>query len=130
MGAVDADATRRALERAKARLDRLALYPEPVRLDGVRVVVAPRLFRLPPLRRLDGLALVRTIVLREPPGAGASDDLVTHELAHIWQGQHRRVRLVLSYLACGYRRNPYEREARAAVAATRPRLSSARAPID
>ena len=44
-----------ALARAKARLDRLDLYPMPVRLDGVRVVVAPWFFRLPLLRRYDGV---------------------------------------------------------------------------
>jgi hypothetical protein len=115
--------TRAALERAKARLDTLNLYAEPVRLDGVRVVVAPRVFRLPLLRRFRGITLWRTIVFRQPPGAGSSDDLVTHELCHIWQGQHRRLALIFSFLFYGYRSNPFEIEARAAVAATRSRPS-------
>ncbi|HVM16779.1 MAG TPA: hypothetical protein VM290_04290 [Gaiellaceae bacterium] len=113
------EAARAALRRAKARLDTLALYPEPVRIDGVRVRVVPWLFRLPVARRFQGLASRRTIYLRHPPGAGASDDLVTHELVHVWQAQHRWLALNLSYLRWGYRRNPFEREAREAVAATR-----------
>src|SRR4029079_13658069 len=43
-----------ALARAKARLDTLDLYPQPVRIDGVCVVVAPWFFRLPRLRRYRG----------------------------------------------------------------------------
>ena len=115
--------TRAALERARARLDRLDLYPEPVRLDGVRIVTAPLFFRLPRLRRYHGYALWRTILLRRPPGRGASDDLVTHELCHIWQGQHRRWRMLLSYATTRYRQNPYEHEARWAVARTRQRAA-------
>jgi hypothetical protein len=105
-----------ALERAKARLDRLDLYPEPVRLDGVRVLVFPFFFRLPKLRRYRGYALFRTILVKD---GSASDDLLTHELCHIWQGQHRRWHMLWAYATTRYRENPYEREARAAVAATR-----------
>ncbi len=107
---------RAALERAKARLDRLDLYPQPVRIERVRVLVAPWFFRLPGLRRFHGYALVRTILLRR---AGASDDLITHELCHVWQMQHRPVRVVVTYLTTRYARNPYEAEARRAVEATR-----------
>jgi hypothetical protein len=105
-----------ALARAKARLDRLDLYPRPVRVERVRVVVAPWFFRLPFLRRFDGYCLIRTILLRR---ADASDDLVTHELVHVWQQQHRPLHMPLSYLRRRYRTNPYELQARAAVAATR-----------
>ena len=35
-----------AVRRAKARLDRLAFYPSPVRIGRVRVLSVPRLFRL------------------------------------------------------------------------------------
>lgn len=105
-----------ALTRAKARLDRLALYPRPVRSEHVRVVVAPWFFRIPGLRRYDGYALVRTILLRRED---ASDDLITHELCHLWQMQHRPTHVVATYLTTRYRRNPYEREARGAVALTR-----------
>jgi hypothetical protein len=81
-----AEATTAVLGRAKARLDRLSLYPRPVRTERVRIVVSPLFFRLPGLRRYRGYALWRTIVLRD---ADASEDLVTHELCHIWQMQHR-----------------------------------------
>lgn len=105
-----------ALARAKARLDRLSFYPRPVRIDRARIVVAPWFFRLPGLRRYHGYALVRTILLRR---AAASDDLVTHELCHLWQMQHRPVHVVLTFLTTRYRENPYEREARRAVELTR-----------
>lgn len=109
-------ARRDALARAKARLDRLFFYPRPVQVERVRIVVAPWFFRLPGLRRYHGYALVRTILLRRPD---ASDDLVTHELCHIWQMQHRPAHVVFTYLTTRYRENPYEREARRAVDATR-----------
>jgi hypothetical protein len=112
-------AARPVLERAKARLDALDLYPSPVRIDGLRVVVFPLFFRVPPFRRYTGYALWRTILVRHPPGAGASDDLITHELCHIWQGQHRRWHMVWTYLRTRYARNPYEIEARRAVSQTR-----------
>ena len=109
-------AERASLARAKARLDGLDLYPRPVRIERVRIVVAPWFFRLPGFRRYHGYALVRTILLRR---ADASDDLVTHELCHVWQMQHRPVHVVLTWLRTPYRRNPYELEARRAVEATR-----------
>jgi hypothetical protein len=87
-----------------------------VRIDRVRIVVWPRLFRLPYLRRFDGYAAWSTIILRRPL-AEAGDDLVTHELCHVWQMQHRPVAMPLSYLR-GYARNRYELEARRAVAST------------
>lgn len=109
-------AHRAALARAKARLDRLDLYPAPVRIDRVRIVVAPWFFRLPWFRRYHGYCLRRTILLKR---RDASDDLVTHELCHVWQQQHRPLAMPLSYVRHRYRANPYEVEARAAVAATR-----------
>ncbi len=110
---------RSALERARARLDRLDLYPRPVRIGGVRILVVPWLFRLPRLRRYDGYALPRTILLRLPAKSGASDDLVTHELCHVWQMQYRPLRLFWAWLTKRYEENPYELEARRAVALTR-----------
>jgi hypothetical protein len=107
---------RARLARAKARLDRLSLYPQPVSLDGVRVVVAPGFFRLPGFRRYRGYALWRTIVVRE---AAASDDLLTHELCHVWQAQQRPLAQLVAWLRYPYRANPFEREARAAVESTR-----------
>jgi hypothetical protein len=110
---------RERLAAAKERLDRLALYPRPVRADGVRVLTLPWLFRLPYMRRFDGYALWKSILLRRPLPQ-VSDDLLTHELCHIWQGQHRRWHMLLAYALTAYDVNPYEEEARAAVAATRP----------
>jgi hypothetical protein len=107
---------RAALARAKERLDRLSLYPAPVRLGRVRIVVAPLLFRLPWLRRFDGYAAWGLILLRT---ARADDDLLTHELCHVWQMQQRPLAMPLSYLRTGYAANPYEAEARAAVEASR-----------
>jgi hypothetical protein len=111
------DARRAALARAKARLDRLDLYPRPVSIRHVRVLVVPGLFRLPWFRRFDGYALHWTILLRAEPAI--DDDLVCHELCHVWQMQHRPLAMPLSYLATGYERNRYEAEARGAVDATR-----------
>jgi hypothetical protein len=106
-----------ALARSKARLDRLELYPAPVRVDRVRVLVWPRLFGLPWFRRFDGYAAWNTILLREPV-EGSGDDLICHELCHVWQMQHRPLAMPLSYLRSGYEGNRYEEEARRAVADT------------
>ena len=113
------EATTAALTRAKARLDRLSLYPQPVRIERVRIVVSPFFFRFPGLRRYRGYALWRTIVLREPVEGPASDDLLTHELCHIWQIQHRPVAAMVAWLRYGYADNPFELEARRAVVETR-----------
>ena len=102
---------------AKARLDRLELYPRPVRIAGVRLVAAPWFFRLPWLRRFDGYATHRVILVRAHELL-AHGDLVTHELCHVWQMQHRPLRMPLSYLR-GYAGNRYELEARGAVERTR-----------
>jgi hypothetical protein len=109
---------RHLLERAKARLDRLDLYPRPVSIARVRVLVVPRLFALPWFRRFDGYAAWGAIFLRSPPAAG-DDDLLCHELCHVWQMQHHPVAMPFSYLRTGYAHNTYEREARDAVTATR-----------
>jgi hypothetical protein len=103
------------LIRAKARLDGLDWYPHPVDTRRVRIVLAPWFFRIPTMGRFDGYALRRTILLRR---ADASDELVTHELCHIWQQQHRPFRMPLTYLF-GYATNPYELQARRAATLTR-----------
>ena len=105
-----------ALARAKARLDRLDYYPEPVRTERVRIVVARWFFRLPVFRRYAGYALWRTILLKH---ANATDDLITHELCHVWQGQQRPVHVSFKHVTTRYRSNPYELEARQAVELTR-----------
>lgn len=98
------------LVRAKARLDQLGLYPESVQIERVRVVVWPGLFRLPFLRRFDGYATWHVIFMRR--ACQDRDDLLVHELCHVWQMQHHPVRVPLSYLRHGYHRNPFEHEAR------------------
>jgi hypothetical protein len=120
-----AEADRRgALARAKSRLDRLDLYPAPVDMRGVRLVVAPWLFRVPGFRRFRGYATRHLVLLKDP---SVDDDLVVHELCHVWQLQHRALRVWLSYARPStftrdrtrYRANRYEREAKFAVDATR-----------
>ena len=103
---------------AKARLDRLALYPRPVRIERVWLASAPWLFTLPWFRRFDGYTMWNLILLRSER-LGADADLVCHELCHVWQMQHHPIRMPLSYLRLGYAHNPYEEEARRA-AASRP----------
>ena len=105
------------LTAAKRRLDRLSLYPDPVRMRNVRLVSAPAVFRLPWFRRFDGYAIGPLLLFRRPLEA-ISEDLVTHELTHVWQTQHGLVRMWLSYLWQGYEHNPHELEAREAVRRT------------
>ena len=83
----------------------------------MRLLTAPLLFRLPWFRRFDGYAAWNTIFLREPV-ARAGDDLLVHELCHVWQMQHRPLAMPLSYLRHGYAANPYELEAQRAVEQT------------
>ena len=104
---------RELLAAAAERLGRLDFYPEPVRLEGVRVVVAPLVFRLPRMRRYRGYAIVRTILVRD---SDPSEDLVTHELCHVWQMQQRPFSATLAWLRYRYRENPFEQEARRAAA--------------
>src|SRR5919202_5985542 len=103
-----------ALRRAKARLDRLDFYPQPVRIGRVRILHMPWLFRLPWFRRFDGYEMGPLILLRRPL-AETPEDLLVHELCHVWQDQDHRARMWLSYVLCGYRDNPHEVEARRAV---------------
>jgi hypothetical protein len=88
-----------------------------VRIARVRILVRPQLFRLPWFRRFDGYSAWATVILRRPVDE-AGDDLVTHELCHVWQMQHRPIRMPLSYLR-GYAHNRYELEASRAVDLTK-----------
>jgi Zn-dependent peptidase ImmA (M78 family) len=119
-------AERARIEQAWLRIEPLELYRQPVRLSRVRVITAAKLFGLPWFRRFDGYTIWSTILLRERLDR-VEDDLIAHELVHVWQGQHEWVRLWLSYIRpstflgdrSGYWENRYERQARAAVARTR-----------
>jgi hypothetical protein len=108
-----------ALTQAKARLDTLDLYPRPVRIERVRVITLPWLFRLPWFRRFDAYATWGAVLLRSSRLIG-DGDLIAHELCHVWQMQHHPVRMPLSYLRLGYAANPYEAEARGAASSSSP----------
>ena len=105
------------IARAKARLDRLDFYPRPVRTERVRIFSTPWLFRVPGFRRFRGYEAGPWIFVTMPV-AEAPEDLIVHELCHVWQDQHRRLRMWLSYLWQGYRHNEHEIEAREAVRKT------------
>jgi hypothetical protein len=127
MWAVSTSGERATIERAWRRIEPLALYPRPIDVSRVRIVTAPWLFRVPWFRRFDGYTVWSTILLRDHRLA-SDDDLVCHELVHVWQGQHEWVRLWASYVKpstfwgdrSGYWENRYEREARMAVQDTQP----------
>jgi hypothetical protein len=118
-------AERSRIERAWRRIEPLALYPRPIDLSRVRILSTPWLFSLPWFRRFDGYTIWSKLLLRQPLEQ-VDDDLITHELVHVWQGQHEWVRLWLSYVKpstfwgehSGYWGNRYEVQARAAVAGT------------
>ena len=107
------------MRRAKDRLDRLDWYAEPVRIGRVRLLSVPWVFRLPYFRRFHGYTLWPAVILLKQPLREVSDDLVVHELCHVWQMQHHPIAMPLSYLWQGYRDNPNEVEARAAAERTR-----------
>jgi hypothetical protein len=102
-----------ALARAKARLDPQELYERPVRIERVRIVAIPWLFVLPWFRRFDGYTMWNLILLRSAQ-LQDNEQLIRHELCHVWQMQHHPLRMPLSYLRFGYANNPYEAEARRA----------------
>ncbi len=106
------------LARARRRLAQLDFYPAPVRMRHVRILHAPWLFRIPGCRRFVGYEAGPLIFTRDPLDE-VSNDLITHELCHVWQDQHRRMFMWLSYLWQGYRNNRHEIEARAAARRTR-----------
>jgi hypothetical protein len=109
-----------AVRRAKARLDRLGFYPSPVRIGRVRLLSVPWLFRLPWFRRFHGYTLWPAVILLRDPLASVSDDLIVHELCHVWQMQHHPIAMPLSYLWQGYANNPNEIEARDAASRRLP----------
>jgi hypothetical protein len=112
------DLERAHLARARRRLAVLGLYPRPLRMRHVRILHTPWLFRIPGFRRFHGYEC-GPLILCHRPLAEVSNDLVVHELCHVWQDQHRRTAMWLSYLWQGYADNEHEVEARYAAAATR-----------
>jgi hypothetical protein len=102
-----------ALQSAKATLDRLHFYPEPVKIDRVRILHVPRLFTLPWFRRFDGYEMGPLILLKHPL-EDTSPGLIAHELCHVWQDQDHRLRMWWSYVRGGYANNAHEAEARQA----------------
>jgi hypothetical protein len=109
---------RAAIDRAAARLRPQQLYPAPLDTRRVRILHVPWLFRLPWFRRFRGYNMAHLILLKHEL-AEVSDDLITHELCHVWQDQDHRLRMWASYVIHGYAANEHEREARRA-AAVRP----------
>ena len=83
-------AVQAAIERAWRRIEPLALYPRPLDLTRVRVHSTPWLFRLPWFGRFDGYTIWSTILLRGPIER-LDDELLTHELVHVWQGRFYRL---------------------------------------
>jgi hypothetical protein len=102
----------------------LRLYPRQLDTKRVRILHTPRLFRLPWFKRFDGYTIWSVILIRRPL-ADPNDDLITHEMVHVWQQQHGWLRMWLSYVkpsvlfGDGYWTNRYEVEARQAVESTR-----------
>jgi hypothetical protein len=113
------------LHRAKARLDPLELYEHPVRVQRVRILTLPWMFRLPWFCRFDGYTMWNLIFLRSAE-LEQDDDLICHELCHVWQMQHRPIRMPLSFLRLGYSSNPYELQAREAAAVSSSSPGAAR----
>jgi hypothetical protein len=120
------DPLARLLPRARRRLERLALYPTPLRAD-VEIVVWPWFFELPWYRRYVAYALMRRVILSATPeeliarrGEQWLEDLLVHELCHVWQVQHHPIRTGAAHLRFRYRENPFEIEARTAAKAEKP----------
>ena len=105
-----------ALRRAKATLDQLDFYPEPVDIRHVRIVHVPWLFRLPWFRRFHGYEMGPLILIKRPLHE-CTPGLIAHELCHVWQDQDHRLRMWWSYVRHGYASNRHEIEARRAGAA-------------
>ena len=91
---------------APARLPRPASTARPLSAAGAHAARprahTPWLFRVPGFRRFYGYEAGPLILVRRPLDQ-VSEDLVAHELCHVWQDQHRRLRMWLSYLWQGYR---------------------------
>lgn len=108
---------------ASRRLAQLDYYPRPVDTRRVRIFHTPWLYHIPGFRRFHGYELGPWIFIKRPLDA-VSEDLIVHELTHVWQHQHRPLRMWLSYVRPStfgkdYNQNPYEQQAIHAVNCTR-----------
>ena len=65
----------------------------------------PWLFRIPGFRRFTGYEFGPLILIKRPL-AQTSDDLIVHELCHVWQSQHRHIRMWLSLPLPGLPQQP------------------------
>ena len=108
---------RELLERAKSRLDRLELYPRPVRIDAR---ARPRGAARSSGCRGSGASTATRRGTRSSSASRPDDeDLICHELCHVWQMQHHPSRCRSPTSGRGYAANRYEAEARRAVEETR-----------
>ena len=83
------------------------------------MISVPWLFRLPWFRRFHGYTLWPALILLKRPLREVSDDLIVHELCHVWQMQHHPIAMPLSISGRDTSDNPNEVEARRAAAETR-----------
>ena len=109
------DSEREHLARAARRLASIGLE---VDMRRVRILHTPWLFRIPGFRRFHGYEIGPLIFIKRELSQ-VSNDLITHELTHVWQDQNRRLRMWLSYVTQGYQDNEHEVQAREAAARTR-----------
>ena len=118
-----------AVRRAKARLDRLGVLSV---AGADRAGAGAAACRGCSGCRGSG-ASTATRCGRGDPAAGrcasVSDDLIVHELCHVWQMQHHPIAMPLSYLWRGYANNPNEVEARARQAASSSSSSQMRVEV-
>ena len=104
----------RQLQLKADELDRLRLFNENIVEsldDGLFVLdLDDRIVRWnPPLETMYGASSGETM---GRPLDEVSDELLRHELCHVWQMRNRGPLMPLSYAVKGYWDNPYEREAR------------------
>ena len=108
--------TRGAANAPRPRWTRSTSIPRQVKIDHVRILHVPWLFRLPWFRRFHGYEMGPLILLKHPI-RDSSPSLIAHELCHVWQDQDHRLKMWWSYVRGGYANNPHELEARRAGAA-------------
>ncbi len=100
------------LHEAADHLNGLDLYPRPLNVKKVRVHHAPWFFTMKHNKKYCGFAMHNRILFKEPLDK-VSEEVLRHELCHVWQMQNHPFKMPLSYLNYrrGYWNNPYEIEA-------------------